>query len=158
MLVEGVLHPHFISTCCASLRVFPFVKQLASLPQRAMHAQKLRPKDGVLALYSILKSHAAKWVSWLLFCFFLSFGWKNHGFCREGVKSAMEMIGQTCWRSRSNICRPEMNEIHGKVKKKTLKRANATDLQMGHVKSNRSMGSNTTETSSGHHVSLLVQS
>ena len=46
-----------------------------------------------------------------------------------------------------------MNEIHGKVKKKTLKRANATDWQMGHVKSNRSMGSNTTETSSsGHHL------
>jgi hypothetical protein len=33
------------------------------------------------------------------------------------------------------------------VKKKTLKRANAEDLRMGHVKSNRSMASKTTETS-----------
>ena len=33
------------------------------------------------------------------------------------------------------------------VQKKTLKRANAGDLRMGHVKSNRSMASHTTETS-----------
>lgn len=54
----------------------------------------LRPKDGLLALYSMLRQHGAKW-----------------------------------------------------VKKKTLKRANAGELRMGHVKSNRSMASHTTETS-----------
>ena len=69
---------------------------ISRLADSKARTKDTKPKDGVLALYSILKSHAAKW-----------------------------------------------------VKKKTLKRANATDLQMGHVKSNRSMGSNTTETSSG---------
>lgn len=56
--------------------------------------QDLRPKDGLLALYGMLRQHGTKW-----------------------------------------------------VKKKTLKRSNAEDLRMGHVKSNRSMASKTTETS-----------